>query len=390
MKGSETVNNRKIVRVLLFVFACWTALSISPDVLSGFYCRLSPFLMLNFVIAARTWVWFNLIGLTVLTGCLFYKRLFCRYLCPAGFCFDAVGFLSGKKTCRATRSMPKINYLLAVFSLASALFGIPLFAYVDPVVIFNGFMSIFQSSVGSWGILAFSFFPALLVLQLFFPGLWCNKLCPCGGLQDMTYVLQKSIKKHHPETTEFYPARRLMISGGMGVIAGICLPCLWKDTPRIGFKPPTPVSNDNFVALCVRCGSCVSACPTGILQYRRKTDDIRLWLTPVPDYSVGYCLSDCTRCGTVCPSGAIRSFDIRDKKHLVMAKTELDITDCLLRHHQECDRCMASCGYDAVRIGTGESLFDTYPEVNLDKCVGCGACFNICPEQCFVMTPLDS
>lgn len=375
----------RAVRLLLFAFACLTALPAVSGALSGFYCRLSPFLTVNSLFAAKWWVWFNLIGLGILAGCAFYKRLFCRYLCPAGVCFDAVSSLSGRKSCKATRKMPRIGYLAACFSLASAIAGVPVFAYIDPVVLFTNFFSVFQPAVMGWGIFVFVLFPLLLVLQAVFPGLWCGKLCPCGGLQDMMYALRKKIGRGTGlPAGEFYPTRRLLLSGGLGMAAGLCIPRLWGGVARSGFRPPTAVGESTFASLCVRCGSCITACPTGLLRYRRETGDIRRWLTPEPDYSAGYCAPDCTRCGAVCPSGAIRPFGLTDKKRLVMAKARLDVTGCLLLRQRECDRCITSCQYDALTLA-GNPPFEIYPAVDTEKCVGCGTCHSICPEECFGM-----
>lgn len=373
------------IRTLFFIFACWTALSILPDTLSGFYCRISPFLVLNAIAAAGFWNWLYLTGLFILIGCFFYKRLFCRYLCPVGFSFDIVSLISGKRTCKNIKRMPRVNVWIAIVSIAAALTGIPLFAYIDPTVIFNNFFTLMTKPVDIAVVSFFFLFPLLLALQLFQPGIWCSNICPCGGLQDMTYKVYKSLSEKKQVPENYRHSRRLLISGGLGVIAGLSIPELWANNPPLHYKPPGSANDNHFSFLCVRCGSCIKSCPSGIIVYRKQADDIRILLTPQINFEYGYCMENCTNCGAVCPSGAIKPFTIEEKRQLVIAKAKLDTINCLLRHHQECNHCMASCGYDAISIVTGDSLFDIYPEVNFDKCVGCGACFSICPEHCFVM-----
>jgi ferredoxin len=150
--------------------------------------------------------------------------------------------------------------------------------------------------------------------------------------------------------------------------------------------PPSTVSGERFAALCVRCGNCIKSCPSGMIRHRHPTDNLAMLFTPELDFEQGYCLPDCCNCGKVCPSGAIVPFKVKDKKRLVIGKAHLNTADCLLQQYRECDRCVAFCSYDAVKIVTGESLMDAFPKVIDELCAGCGACLHVCPEKCFKIT----
>ena len=73
---------------------------------------------------------------------------------------------------------------LTIGSLAAALAGIPLFILLDPISVFNGFFMIFSGELTIPVVLSLLGLPLLLAINIPFPGIWCTKLCPLGGLQD--------------------------------------------------------------------------------------------------------------------------------------------------------------------------------------------------------------
>lgn len=419
----KTWNIKAVVRLLIFVVACCSTLPVVPYVLSGAFLWTDPYVMLQAVLASKTFVWPNLIAVAVWLTAVFYKRFFCRILCPIGFLFDATACVTKKKSCLFTQKMPKLNRWLAIAALFAAVVGYPVFAFLDPTVSFHAFSASLHPFTGVIRVLTASLLPLLLLIQLLAPGLWCSKICPCGGLQEIAYDLRsnqrnnrkckqkvsmqpewmhsesitsgfgKSVSKRSNVDRCVVSKRRSLIFGGLGilfsagtgVLSGLFLPKLWASKPVKRLKPPSAVDDSHFPFLCVRCGSCVHACPSHIIQSYRQTNDLRLWFTPTIDFSSGYCIDDCTHCGTVCPSGALQPFSKDKKKELVIGKATLDIRSCLLQQQQECDRCVASCSYDAIHITHAGSLFDTFPVISSDVCVGCGACAAICPEQCFTI-----
>lgn len=367
------------IRSAAFIIALVLTLPVTPYALSGFFVWLSPYMMLHSVLFAKGWVWFQVIAVAVLVGCVFYKRLFCRYLCPVGLLVDGISRITKKKSCGVTRKAPSMGVWLAVFALAGSLVGFPIFAVFDPVGYFNAFFSSLGRLEGVLYIATSSILPIILLLQFAFPGLWCYKVCPSGGVQDLAYKL-KGIKQ---KPVGFSYSRRLVLSGGFGLLAGTCIPWVWASAPEKRLRPPSAIADDAYPYVCARCGNCVNSCPSKIIKLRRSIGDIRLWLTPEIDFSSGYCEAGCTHCGTVCPSGALLPFTVNHKKGLVIGKSKIDITNCLLRKQQECDQCVRSCPYKAISLTEGRSLFDVYPQIRHGKCVGCGACKAVCPEGCF-------
>ena len=153
---------------------------------------------------------------------------------------------------------------------------------------------------------------------------------------------------------------------------------------RIVLRPPSARKDSTFYTSCLRCGNCVDVCPTSIIQLDQSLDNILSWHTPQLNYSKGYCLSDCVKCGQVCPSGALAPFSVGDKKSLLVGKAQLDLFTCLLTKNKECDRCKSVCDYRAISI-VHERL-KSYIQIDENKCVGCNACALICPENAIVVS----
>jgi len=158
-------------------------------------------------------------------------------------------------------------------------------------------------------------------------------------------------------------------------------------------RPPGSLPEDKFLAACVRCGSCIKACPTGVLQpldYRQGFEG--LW-TAYADANLAGCDLDCNRCGQVCPTGTIRNLPLAQKQAARMGRATVDRRTCLPHAGKaECLACMAACsqaGHEAierelVHVELDESEFPVLgsgfsgPAVLEDKCVGCGMCQSAC------------
>lgn len=67
--------------------------------------------------------------------------------------------------------------------------------------------------------------------------------------------------------------------------------------------PPGAESEERFANKCYNCNLCVENCPNKIIV---KADD--KFPTVHLDYSKGCCDKDCSKCGQVCPTSAIKRF----------------------------------------------------------------------------------
>ena len=101
------------------------------------------------------------------------------------------------------------------------------------------------------------------------------------------------------------PRRQLV---GAALAGAALLPLLRASAAEASpeaIRPPGALPEDAFLARCVRCGACVNACPTSALQPSLTTAGLEGLYTPVLVARRGWCEPSCTRCGQVCPTGAI-------------------------------------------------------------------------------------
>lgn len=379
------------IRLISTLLAVLLALPLGWGIFTGFYLWFSPFIMLNSVLTLKSFVFLNTAAVAVLATTFFKKRFFCVYLCPVGYPCDAISRVSHFKA-SFLKKFPDISRWIALVSIASAAAGLPLFILVDPLAIFHGFFTSLAGNTEFKGIIALAGLPLLLVLNYFFPNLWCGQLCPLGGLQNVAWDLRKNVHSlsgnEKRSSRGFSAGRRYLISAGAGVAAGVFLPKQINPEGKPLIRPPGSVPEDTFNTLCIRCGNCIRSCPTKILHHHIDSSRLISLMTPEVRFINGYCLEDCNLCSKVCPSGSISLFSPGDKKKIIMGKAEIEFDKCWLSNNRECNRCEVSCRYDAIAIGLGEEGSEALPLIDQKLCTGCGACVVICPPGAIKLIPI--
>lgn len=136
---------------------------------------------------------------------LVFGRAFCGWVCPMDFLYELVGRV--RNPLRRTVNIPSAaGYVLALSLLAgSALLGVPLFTkYLSHLTNFFRLMTggVFLALDLPVEVSVVTFSAAvlacLLVLEFFFPRLWCRVLCPVGktyGLFNKASVLTLRFEK---------------------------------------------------------------------------------------------------------------------------------------------------------------------------------------------------
>ena len=174
-------------------------------------------------------------------------------------------------------------------------------------------------------------------------------------------------------------AQEKKVDGGLAVIEDKKIPAR---ATRI--VPPGALSIRHFEQHCTACQLCVSVCPNGVL---RPSSGMMTLMQPEMSYERGYCRPECTRCSEVCPAGAIRPITVADKSathigHAVWVKENcVPLTDGV-----SCGNCARHCPVWAILMVPSDpenpdSL--KIPVVNEERCIGCGACENLCPARPF-------
>ncbi len=371
------------VRWILFGIAVLFALPISWKGFSGFYLWTSPYLMLLMVIGQFTFGGLQVIAILVLIASFMRHRWYCKWMCPTGALCDAVS-KRGRRS-GIVKHIPALGIALAVAGLVAALTGTTILGLLDPISIFYTFFSAFKSQPVFLIILKAAGLVLLLLLNFVLPFVWCGKVCPLGGLQDLLTRLKRLVFRS--QQSRFNHSRRLALGAITGFAAGFSIRSVFSNTRRTVIRPPAALPEAELLASCLRCGNCGKACPTDIIQSSFDLSDLAGILTPHVSLKNGYCLPECTACGDVCPSGTLKRITGDEKKNYVMGIAVIHVKDCLLTQLKECNQCKNFCSYQAVVIKKSNTDFSASPEIIKDACVGCGACVIACPVSVIEVLP---
>jgi len=139
---------------------------------------------------------------------------------------------------------------------------------------------------------------------------------------------------------------------------------------------------EDFYRRCTACHLCVAGCPNGVL---RPSTDMEHFMKPVMGFENGYCRPECTRCSQVCPAGAILPMTPQQKTavHIGVAHVVREL--CVVgRDGVSCGNCARHCPVGAIMMvprDAFDELSPMVPAVDEARCIGCGACENLCPSR---------
>ena len=143
--------------------------------------------------------------------------------------------------------------------------------------------------------------------------------------------------------------------------------------------PPGALSVRNFYDRCTACQLCVSNCPGGVL---RPSTDLGHFLQPQMGYENGYCRPECTKCGELCPAGAISPISREEKTTVKIGTARVDLELCFAANGKEnCGNCARHCPSGAIRMVDRHSDGRRIPVASEEQCTGCGACEFLCPSR---------
>jgi formate hydrogenlyase subunit 6/NADH:ubiquinone oxidoreductase subunit I len=151
-------------------------------------------------------------------------------------------------------------------------------------------------------------------------------------------------------------------------------------------RPPAALKEPEFINRCIRCGNCMKVCPTNGLQPSLLESGLEGIWTPQLVSEIGYCEYNCTLCGNVCPTGAIKKVSQEEKHRVKLGIAEINRSICLAwASNLECIVCEEHCPVadKAVKLvedkWNGKIIYKPY--VDKELCVGCGICQNKCPAR---------
>lgn len=180
-------------------------------------------------------------------------------------------------------------------------------------------------------------------------------------------------------TSAVIRAQEKTVDGGLAEIIDKKIPAR-----KTRIVPPGAVSLRNMQNHCTACQLCVSVCPNGVL---RPSTEIKTFMQPESSYERGYCRPECTKCSEVCLAGAILPIDKAEKSSTQIGHAVWIKENCIpLTDGVECGNCARHCPVGAIQmVPSDKDNPDSrkIPVVNDERCIGCGACENLCPSRPF-------
>ena len=180
-------------------------------------------------------------------------------------------------------------------------------------------------------------------------------------------------------TASALKAQEKKVDGGLAAIEDKKIPN--RQTP---ITPPGSLSARNMAAHCTACQLCVSACSNQVL---RPSTNLMNLMQPEISYERGYCRPECNDCSQVCPTGAIHPITAADKSSTQIGHAVWIKANCAsLTDGVKCDNCARHCPTGAIQMIVAEPEKETSPQIpaiNTERCIGCGACENLCPARPF-------
>lgn len=212
----------------------------------------------------------------------------------------------------------------------------------------------------------------------------CLGTCKFDALKYRFYLKKANASSDH--------GRRAFLAGaalGLGAIAlkaqskkidggfATVLPkqSIERETP---LTPPGSKSVKDFYRKCTACQLCISSCPNKVL---RPSTDLEHLMQPEMGFENGYCRPECTSCSQVCPSGAIIKITPEEKTQYHVGIASVERSLCVAENGVKCGNCARHCPVGAISMVKDEARGISVPVVDESRCIGCGACENLCPSR---------
>ena len=213
----------------------------------------------------------------------------------------------------------------------------------------------------------------------------CLDLCPRG-------IIAFSIKKPPAAAPPISLSRRALIAalaGGAILPAFTGVRAMGKAADPLLIRPPGALAEKEFLGRCVRCGECMKVCIGNALHPTFLEAGLAGMFSPTLIARLGYCEFNCTLCGQVCPTGAIRELGLAEKHTMKIGHAFFDRDRCLpYAKGIPCMVCEEHCPTPdkAIRFRKVTVLNDQdqpaevlQPYVVDNLCIGCGICETKCP-----------
>lgn len=196
--------------------------------------------------------------------------------------------------------------------------------------------------------------------------------------------------------------RRAFLTGGAVLGAGLAFDVLAKTDgglapikrkkashSAIPLVPAGAQGVRHLTSACTTCQLCISHCPNGVLHPSTRLEGL---MQPEMSFNDGWCRTDCTVCGDVCPTDAIGSLTVAEKSSVKIGTAVVDLNTCISAHNGvHCGSCARHCPAGAIdMVPVREGSDRLRPLVDVNACIGCGSCEYHCPVGRVASLPGDT
>ncbi|MCP4669886.1 MAG: 4Fe-4S dicluster domain-containing protein [Desulfobacula sp.] len=357
-----------VLFLALLTIASFSGLSISS---LDFFLQMDPVLVFITAISARIILVSFIPAVLVMISGPFIGRVFCGYICPMGTTLDVTDALFGyrNKIYLFSKKQLKINnlvktkYLILLFLLGSALFGVSYVFFASPLSLITRFYGLILFPV-----ISFLSREALDIVR------------PLGDMLDISFISYAQIRTIRFATQFFILFFFIIVFGLVRFSPRFWCRYLCPSGALLAFFSKAPMIRRQVSDKCNQCGQCVKKCPMSAIAIEKPENAFH-----------SECIV-CRTCEEVCPEKAV-SFGLSKKSKPIVLET-----------FSPERRQLVSCGVigagTAVMSLTGLNSLYGKPgegqvgakglirppgavmETNfLSRCVRCGECMIACPTN---------
>jgi len=351
-----------VLFLLLLAIASIAGISMSS---LDIFLQMDPGLVFITAISARIILFSFIPAAIILISIPFIGRVFCGYICPMGTTLDGTDALFGfkKKAYLFSKNLLKIKYIILVFLLGSALFGVSYVFVASPLSLITRFYGLILFPVIS--------FLSREVLDI---------IRPLGDMLDITSLSFAQIRTIR-FATQFFILFFFMIVFGMVKFS----PRFWcrylcPSGALLAFFSRSPIIRRQVSDNCTQCGECITKCPMSAIEIEIAQNTFH-----------SECIV-CRTCEEICPEKAVTFRLSKDRGSVVPvsfapARRQLlstgligagtavmSLTGLNSLYGKPGDGQMGAKGLVRPPGAVAETDF-------LSRCVRCGECMIACPTN---------
>ncbi len=253
------------------------------------FLRMDPALVFISAVSARVILISFIPAIIVLLSGAFIGRVFCGYICPMGITLDVTDalFRFTDKSYLFSKNLLRIKYLVLVFLLGSALFGVSYIFTASPLSLITRF----------YGLVIFPVISFLSKGSL-------DIFRPLGDMLDITAIQFVQVRSIRFNTQFFILCFFILIFSMVKFSPRFWCRYLCPSGALLALFSRSPLIHRQVSDRCNQCGQCVEKCPMSAIDIK----------TPEKTF-YSECIV-CRTCEAVCPERAV-TFDLFKKSEAI-------------------------------------------------------------------------